>query len=288
MMQSLQYDGKQYADPVLRRILVHHVQQGAVRQGRPDHARAAHLGRDLRPGREAQEGAGRRVRRHDHARRMPGWGYERARPSSRWSTRSAASSTTWTGTPPWTPRSSARRGRCTRRILRDAGQKDILSYSYNECIALMETGKCGMYYDATSICSGFEAPMAARSRARSSYVAAPHEVKTTNTSWLWNWAMGINPKSDKKQEVFDFILWATSKDFINLTLEKGSVPAPPRRRRPAPRCTRCPPTRTCPNAKATLAALQSMDFNNPCVNPGAVSRPAVHRRSPSSPTWAIR
>ena len=38
-----------------------------------------------------------------------------------------------------------------KKILRDAGQKDILSYTYNECIALMQSGKCGIYYDATSI-----------------------------------------------------------------------------------------------------------------------------------------
>lgn len=151
-----------------------------------------------------------------------------------------------------------------KKILRDAGQKDILSYSYNECIALMETGKCGMYYDATSICSGFEADNSPI-KGKIGYVAAPHEVKQTNTSWLWNWAMGINPKSDKKQEVFDFMLWATSKDFINLTLQKDPSGAS------TPQAARAslytlPAYANVPYAAATLAALQSMDFNNPCVN----------------------
>ena len=152
-----------------------------------------------------------------------------------------------------------------KKILRDAGQKDILSYSYNECIALMMTGKCGMYYDATSICAGFEAE-GSPIKGKMGYVAAPHQVKETNTSWLWNWAMGINPKSDKKQEVFDFMLWATSKDFINLTLEKDPSGAS------TPQASRSslyslPAYANVPYAPATLAALQSMDFNDPCVNP---------------------
>ena len=37
-----------------------------------------------------------------------------------------------------------------KKILRDAGQDDIITYTYNECISLMTSGKCGIWYDATS------------------------------------------------------------------------------------------------------------------------------------------
>ncbi len=152
-----------------------------------------------------------------------------------------------------------------KKILREAGQPDILSYSYNECIALMLTGKCGIYYDATSICSGFEAE-GSPIKGKMGYVAAPSQVMKKNTSWLWNWSMGINPKSEHKQEVFDFMLWATSKDFIKLTLEKDPSGAiTPQASRSS--TYKLPEYADVPYAPATLKALEGMDFNNPCLNP---------------------
>ena len=107
-----------------------------------------------------------------------------------------------------------------KKILRDAGQKDILSYTYNECIALMQSGKCGIYYDATSIAPPLESA-GSMVKGKVGYAMPPHEKMKTNTSWLWNWSMGINPKSSdaKKKAVFDFMLWATSKDFIKMTVD---------------------------------------------------------------------
>ena len=57
----------------------------------------------------------------------------------------------WTGMPPLTHQEMY------KKILREAGQADILSYTYNECIALMQSGKAGIYYDATSIAPPLEA-----------------------------------------------------------------------------------------------------------------------------------
>ncbi|GBL37608.1 hypothetical protein EMGBD1_12950 [Anaerolineaceae bacterium] len=50
---------------------------------------------------------------------------------------------------------------------------------------------------------------------------APHQKMTTNTSWLWNWAMGINPKSSdaKKKATFDFMVWATSKEYAKMSVD---------------------------------------------------------------------
>jgi sorbitol/mannitol transport system substrate-binding protein len=154
-----------------------------------------------------------------------------------------------------------------KKILRDAGQKDILSYTYNECIALMSSGKCGIYYDATSIAPPLEAEGSAV-KGKVGYVMAPHEKMTTNTSWLWNWAMGINPKSadDKKAAVFDFMLWATSKDFVKLTTEidptGSSTP-------PASRSSTytLDAYKNAPYAAATLKTLESIDFTKPTLEP---------------------
>lgn len=152
-----------------------------------------------------------------------------------------------------------------KNILRDAGQPDIITYSYNECIALMQTGKCGIYYDATSICGDFEkedSPI----KGKVGYVVAPHEAGPSG--WMWNWSMAINPNAPEanKQAVFNFMIWATSKEFVDLTLTSDPTGAstPPAQRLST---YERPEYQAVPYAAATVAALDSVDFNNPCVNP---------------------
>lgn len=152
-------------------------------------------------------------------------------------------------------------------IMRDAGQKDILSYTYNECIALMSSGKCGIYYDATSIAPPLEADGSAV-KGKVGYALPPHQKKESNTAWLWNWSMGINPKSDdaKKQATFDFMLWATSKEFIKMTTEVdptgSSTP-------PASRSStyELDAYKNAPYAAMTLKTLESTDFTKPTIDP---------------------
>ena len=154
-----------------------------------------------------------------------------------------------------------------KNILRDAGQQDILSYTYNECIALMQSGNCGIYYDATSIAPPLEADGSAV-QGKMGYVMAPHQELKTNTVWLWNWAMGINPNSSqaKKDAVFDFMIWATSKEFVDLSLEMDPTGAstPPASRSST---YEHPVYADAPYAEATLRSLENMDFTNPTLEP---------------------
>lgn len=154
-----------------------------------------------------------------------------------------------------------------KKILREAGQADILSYTYNECIALMQSGKCGIYYDATSIAPPLEAEGSAV-KGKMGYVMPPHQKMKSNTSWLWNWAMGINPKTSdaKKKAVFDFMLWATSKDFIKMTIELDPTGAstPPASRSST---YKLPVYAKAPYAAMTLKTLESTDFTKPTLEP---------------------
>ncbi len=154
-----------------------------------------------------------------------------------------------------------------KRILRDAGQEDILAYTYNECIALMQSGNCGIYYDATSIAPPLESAESAV-RGKVGYAMAPHQELKTNTSWLWNWAMGVNPNSSqaKKEAVFDFMIWATSKDFVQMTLERdpSGASTPPGSRSST---YLIPEYADVPYAEITLRTLEEIDFTNPTLEP---------------------
>jgi sorbitol/mannitol transport system substrate-binding protein len=154
-----------------------------------------------------------------------------------------------------------------KKILREAGQTDILSYTYNECIGLMASGKCGMYYDATSLAPPLE-DSTSQVKGKIGYVAAPHGKLQKNTAWLWNWTMGINPKTGaaKKQAAFNFLLWATSKDYVQLAYrydETGSA-IPPAARSST---YKLPFYASVPYAGPTLKVLENIDFTKPCYDP---------------------
>ncbi|MDR2094119.1 MAG: sugar ABC transporter substrate-binding protein [Treponema sp.] len=154
-----------------------------------------------------------------------------------------------------------------KKILREAGQTDILSYTYNECIALMSSGNCGMYYDATSLAPPLE-DSTSKVKGKIGYVAAPHAKLQKNTAWLWNWTMGLNPKTTqaKKDAAFKFMLWATSKDYVQLAYKYdptgSAIP-------PAARSStyKLPFYASVPYAAPTLKVLEGMDFTKPCYDP---------------------
>jgi len=154
-----------------------------------------------------------------------------------------------------------------KKILREAGQADILSYTYNECIGLMASGNCGIYYDATSIAPPLEADDS-KVQGKMGYVLAPHAKLKSNTAWLWNWAMGLNPNSSKakKDAAFDFMLWATSKDYIKMTvdMDPSGASTPPASRSST---YELPVYAAAPYAEMTLKALEGMDFTKPTLEP---------------------
>ncbi|MDR3302848.1 MAG: sugar ABC transporter substrate-binding protein [Treponema sp.] len=154
-----------------------------------------------------------------------------------------------------------------KKILREAGQPDILSYTYNECIALMSSGNCGIYYDATSIAPPLEANDS-KVKGKLGYVMAPHDVLNKNNAWLWNWTMGLNPKASavKKQAAFEFMLWATSKEYIakSLVLDPTGSSTPPASRSST---YKLPAYASVPYGPMTLKTLEGMDFTKPCLEP---------------------
>ena len=154
-----------------------------------------------------------------------------------------------------------------KKILKEAGQQDIITYTYNECIALMQSGKAGMYYDATSIAPPLESAESAI-RGKVGYALPPIQKMQKNTAWLWNWAMGINPKSSqaKKDALFQFMLWATSKEYIDLSIKQDPTGAstPPASRSST---YKNPAYADVPYAKMTLETLEAIDFTKPTIEP---------------------
>lgn len=104
-------------------------------------------------------------------------------------------------------------------LVKDAGQRDPVSTGFTECLNLFTQGKAAIWYDATSAAGSVESPELSQVAGKVGYTHAP-VVETEESGWLWSWNLAI-PKTSKKQEAaWEFVSWATSKDYIKLVGEE--------------------------------------------------------------------
>jgi sorbitol/mannitol transport system substrate-binding protein len=99
-------------------------------------------------------------------------------------------------------------------LLAAAGEKDPVSYSFNECLTALKTGKVAMWYDASVAASMLEADDSPV-KGKMGYAHAP-VVKTKESGWLWSWNLAVPANTQHKDAAIKFIKWATSKDYHKL------------------------------------------------------------------------
>jgi sorbitol/mannitol transport system substrate-binding protein len=154
-------------------------------------------------------------------------------------------------------------------LVRDAGEPDAASASYNECLALYLSGKVAMWYDAT-VAAGLLEASNSPVRGRNGYAPAPVE-RTTASGWLWSWALAIPTTSSKTDLAWRYIAWATGPQYIEQAgprIPGGWAAIPPGTRRST---YEIPHYRRAARAfaKPTLEAIESA----PIDNPGTSKRP---------------
>ena len=99
--------------------------------------------------------------------------------------------------------------------------------SFNEILALMNEGKCGMWIDATIAASFVTDPGQSKVADKMAFAQAPYQETTKGANWLWAWALAVPAGTKQGDDAKTFIEWATSKAYIELVAEKngwGSVP----------------------------------------------------------------
>jgi len=174
----------------------------------------------------------------------------------------------------WTPKVNAPEfTRATQfyvDLIRKYGEPGASQAGFTECLNIFGQGKAAMWYDATSAAGTLEDPNASKVAGKVGYVYAP-VVKTKSSGWLWAWAWAM-PKTTKQADTaWQFISWATSKEYEKLVGEKlgwSRVPAGKRKS-----TYDIPQYRESAKAFAdiTLKAIEEADPKNPGVQP----RPAI-------------
>jgi sorbitol/mannitol transport system substrate-binding protein len=156
-------------------------------------------------------------------------------------------------------------------LVRDAGERDAASSSFNECLAQYLDGKVAMWYDATVAAGLLEADNSPV-KGKNGYAPAPVE-RTSASGWLWSWALAIPTTSVKKQEAWRYIAWATGPQYIEEAgprIPGGWAAIPPGTRRST---YEIPQYRMVASvfAKPTLDAIASA----PVDDPGTSKRPGT-------------
>ena len=99
--------------------------------------------------------------------------------------------------------------------------------SFNEILALINEGKCGMWIDATIAASFVSDPSQSKVADVIAYAQSPVAVTSRGANWLWAWALAVPAGTAQADDAQAFVQWATSKDYITLVgneLGWGSVP----------------------------------------------------------------
>ncbi|KRF29095.1 sugar ABC transporter substrate-binding protein [Phycicoccus sp. Soil802] len=152
-----------------------------------------------------------------------------------------------------------------KTLLDTSGEKDPVSYSFNECLTALKEGKAAMWADASVAASMLEADDSPV-KGKMGYAHMPVD-KTKESGWLWSWNLAVPATTKNKDAAIDFIKWATSKDYHKLVGEKlGWSLVPPGARQST---YDLPEYKQAAAAYApiTLDVMKSVNPKQPGVNP---------------------
>jgi sorbitol/mannitol transport system substrate-binding protein len=99
-------------------------------------------------------------------------------------------------------------------LVREYGENGAPQAGFTECLNNLIQGNVAMWYDATSAAGSLEAADSPV-KGKIGYVAAP-VVETDSSGWLYAWSWAIQQASEKKDNAWKFISWASGTDYENL------------------------------------------------------------------------
>jgi len=110
-------------------------------------------------------------------------------------------------------------------LVQRCGPAGVTGVSFPESLALMSQGRAAMWVDAT-VAAGFLANSPAGPDI--AHALAPVGPVPKGNQWLWSWNLAIPATTQVTEAAFRFMMWATSKDYIELVAaEKGWAAVPP-------------------------------------------------------------
>lgn len=151
-------------------------------------------------------------------------------------------------------------------IMNNYGPPGASANGFNENLALFQTGKCGMWIDATVAGAFVTNEKDSEVADKVGFALAPDNGLGKRGNWLWSWTLAIPSSSKKSDAAMKFISWATSKEYTALVAsKKGWAKVPPGTR--ASLYNNPEYMKAAPFAQITLDSINSADPVNPTVKP---------------------
>ncbi|UTW12121.1 ABC transporter substrate-binding protein [Marinobacterium rhizophilum] len=151
-------------------------------------------------------------------------------------------------------------------LMSNYGPPGVSSNGFNENQALFSSGKCAIWVDATSAAGRLLNPKESQVGDSVGFASAPVAVTPKGSGWLWAWALAIPTSSDAKEAAKEFMLWATSKSYIELVGESdGWASVPPGTR--ASTYDNPKYVQQAPFAALTTQAMQNADPTDSTLEP---------------------
>lgn len=111
--------------------------------------------------------------------------------------------------------------------LQEYGVEGSTAADFPECLNAYSQGEAAMWYDATVGASVIEDPANSTVAGKNGYAPGPVEAIDAAT-WFWAWSLAIPETSSNKDAAWEFISWATSKEYAQLVGEElGWLHVPP-------------------------------------------------------------
>jgi len=150
-------------------------------------------------------------------------------------------------------------------MMKESGPAGASSNGFSENLALFQTGKCGMWIDATVAASFVSDAKASQVADKVGYALAPDNGLGKRGNWLWAWSLAIPGGTKNPDAAQKFVGWATSKHYTELVAAKeGWANVPPGTRSSLYANAEYAKVAF---AKMTLESINSADPTKPTVNP---------------------
>ena len=150
-------------------------------------------------------------------------------------------------------------------LVREHGEVGAPQAGFTECLNNMIQGNAAMWYDATSAAGSLEAADSPV-RGKLGYAAAP-VVETDSAGWLYAWSWSIQQASAKQDAAWEFISWASSREYEELVGEELGWSRVPAGKRASTYSNPDYLAEASAFAEPTLAAIEAADPNDPGTQP---------------------
>ncbi len=151
-------------------------------------------------------------------------------------------------------------------LMTNYGPPGASNNGFNENLALFQTGKCGMWIDATVAASFVTNPTDSQVAADVGFALAPDNGLGRRGNWLWAWSLAIPTSSDAPEGARAFVAWATGPAYAALVAgEEGWANVPPGTRTSLYQNPEY--LAAAPFAEMTLRSMEAADPTNPAVDP---------------------